>query len=92
MQHTLEGISAYYTVLCDTEKDFAKIHQFHQETQAAQDSSNLDAETSAFMHDQIAITDTTHNAILLYLLHYMASMLENIYVKILNRLTRAEKC
>ncbi|MEG3135235.1 pyruvate dehydrogenase complex transcriptional repressor PdhR [Rouxiella sp. T17] len=75
-RHALEGIAAYYAALRGTEEDLQRIRDCHLVIQTAQDSGDLDAEADAVMQYQVAVTEATHNMVLLHLLRCMGPMLE----------------
>lgn len=75
-RHALEGVAAYYAALRGTNEDLARIGDCHQMIQQVQNSGDLDAETSAVMQFQIAVTEAAHNVVLLHLLRCMEPMLE----------------
>lgn len=75
-RHALEGIAAYYTALRGTDEDFLRIRQYHQQIEVAQASGDRQKEADAVMHYQTAVTEASHNVVLLHLLRCMAPMLE----------------
>ncbi len=74
-RHALEGIAAYYAALRSTDEDRARIRELHQAIERAQQSGDLDAESSAVVQYQIAVTEAAHNVVLLHLLRCMEPML-----------------
>lgn len=76
-RHALEGVAAYYAALRGTEEDFQHIHACHEHILQAQSMADLDAEASAVMQYQFAVTEAAHNVVLLHLLRAMQSMLED---------------
>lgn len=75
-RHALEGIAAYYAALRGTDADFQRIRQCHLQIEKAREAGDLAAESEAVMHYQIAVTEATHNVVLLHLVHSMGPMLE----------------
>ncbi|GKX56302.1 transcriptional regulator PdhR [Leminorella grimontii] len=75
-RHALEGIAAYYAALRGTDEDFLRIRQYHQQIEVAQASGDRQQEADAVMHYQTAVTEASHNVVLLHLLRCMAPMLE----------------
>ncbi|PWC15730.1 pyruvate dehydrogenase complex transcriptional repressor PdhR [Brenneria roseae subsp. americana] len=75
-RHALEGIAAYYAALRGTESDLQRIRDCHAVIQQARDSGDLNAESEAVMQYQVAVTEATHNVVLLHLLRCMGPMLE----------------
>ncbi|ATA26730.1 transcriptional regulator PdhR [Brenneria goodwinii] len=75
-RHALEGIAAYYAALRGTESDLQRIRDCHAVIQQARDAGDLAAESEAVMQYQIAVTEATHNVVLLHLLRCMGPMLE----------------
>lgn len=75
-RHALEGIAAYYAALRGTDEDFQRIRQYHQQIEVAQASGDRQKEADAVMHYQTAVTEASHNVVLLHLLRCMAPMLE----------------
>ncbi|MBG6242424.1 MULTISPECIES: pyruvate dehydrogenase complex transcriptional repressor PdhR [Symbiopectobacterium] len=75
-RHALEGIAAYYAALRGTEEDFQRIRECHTQIEQARASGDLVAESEAVMHYQVAVTEATHNVVLLHLLRCMGPLLE----------------
>lgn len=75
-RHALEGIAAYYAALRGTEEDFQRIRECHTQIEQARASGDLVAESEAVMHYQVAVTEATHNVVLLHLLCCMGPLLE----------------
>lgn len=69
--HALEGIADYYVELRGTDEDQARIRNYHIVIQQTQKSGDLDAEDGTVMQYQIAVTEATHNVVLLHLLRCM---------------------
>jgi len=74
-RHALEGIAAYYAALRGTDEDRVRIRELHHAIELAQTSGDLDAESSAVVQYQIAVTEAAHNVVLLHLLRCMEPML-----------------
>lgn len=75
-RHALEGIAAYYAALRGTDADFVRINDCHQRIIQAQATGDVDQEADAVMEYQIAVTEASHNLVLLHLLRCMEPMLE----------------
>ncbi|SLM64585.1 MULTISPECIES: pyruvate dehydrogenase complex transcriptional repressor PdhR [Dickeya] len=75
-RHALEGIAAYYAALRGTEEDLQRIRDCHALIETARESGDLVAESEAVMQYQVAVTEATHNVVLLHLLRCMGPMLE----------------
>ncbi|ATO34695.1 Pyruvate dehydrogenase complex repressor [Dickeya dianthicola] len=75
-RHALEGIAAYYAALRGTEEDLRRIRDCHTQIETAREASDLEGESEAVMHYQVAVTEATHNVVLLHLLRCMGPMLE----------------
>lgn len=74
-RHALEGVAAYYAALRGTAEDFVRIEQRHIEIQQAQIAGDLDREADAVISYQIAVTEATHNVVLLHLVRAMEPFL-----------------
>lgn len=74
-RHALEGIAAYYAALRGTNEDLLRIRECHQAIETAQKSGRLDAEASAVLQFQIAVTEAAHNVVLLHLVRCMDPIL-----------------
>ncbi|MEA1063609.1 pyruvate dehydrogenase complex transcriptional repressor PdhR [Erwinia sp. HR93] len=74
-RHALEGVAAYYAALRGTDEDVARLRDCYRDIELAQRSGDLDAESSAVMKYQIAVTEAAHNVVLLHLLRCMEPML-----------------
>lgn len=75
-RHALEGIAAYYAALRGTDEDFQRIRTYHQQIETAQASGDKKVEAEAVMQYQTAVTEASHNVVLLHLLRCMAPLLE----------------
>lgn len=74
-RHALEGIAAYYAALRGTDEDFSHIRSCHQAIKQAQESGDRERESDAVLQYQIAVTEASHNVVLLHLLHCMEPIL-----------------
>ncbi|MDR0805476.1 MAG: pyruvate dehydrogenase complex transcriptional repressor PdhR [Enterobacteriaceae bacterium] len=74
-RHALEGIAAYYAALRGTAEDFQHIRDSHQQIEVAQDSGDKQREAEAVMQYQTAVTEASHNVVLLHLLRSMTPLL-----------------
>ncbi len=54
-RHALEGIAAYYAALRSTDEERVRIRELHQAIERAQQSGDLDAESSAVVQYQTAV-------------------------------------
>ncbi|AWH88063.1 pyruvate dehydrogenase complex transcriptional repressor PdhR [Limnobaculum parvum] len=75
-RHALEGIAAYYAALRGTDEDFQRIREYHQQIEIAQASGDKQNEAEAVMQYQTAVTEASHNVVLLHLLRCMTPLLE----------------
>lgn len=75
-RHALEGIAAYYAALRGTDEDISRIRDCHLLIQQAQEGGDLDAEAAAVMQYQIAVTEASHNVVLLHLIRCIGPVLE----------------
>lgn len=86
-RHALEGVSAYYAAMRGTDADRAHIERtFHEATQAAELGAKEQAQ--ALMRFYVAITEASHNVVLLHLVRGMQDILmENMRqnLDVLNR-------
>jgi len=87
-RHALEGISAYFAALRGTDEDYAIIRQIQARIRKAEEERNVEQEAAEVMKSLIAITDATHNVVLLHIVRSLAPLLEqNVLqnLKLLNR-------
>lgn len=75
-RHALEGIAAYYAALRGTDEDFQRIRAYHKQIEVAQASGDKQREAEAVMDYQTAVTEASHNVVLLHLLRCMTPLLE----------------
>ncbi|ACS84484.1 MULTISPECIES: pyruvate dehydrogenase complex transcriptional repressor PdhR [Musicola] len=75
-RHALEGIAAYYAALRGTESDLQRIRDCHAVIDKAREAGDLEAESEAVMQYLVAVTEATHNVVLLHLLRCMGPLLE----------------
>ncbi|MFD2178775.1 pyruvate dehydrogenase complex transcriptional repressor PdhR [Veronia pacifica] len=87
-RHALEGISAYFAALRGTDEDFTRICRFHDQIREAQQVGDLKAEAEAVMHYLIAVTEASHNVVLLHIIRSMAPLLEQNILKNFELLNR----
>ncbi len=87
-RHALEGISAYFAALRGTEEDYTEIRSTQERIHKAIEEKNVAQEAAAVMKSLIAITEATHNIVLLHIVRTLAPLLEqNVLqnLKLLNR-------
>lgn len=87
-RHALEGISAYFAALRGTEEDFTRIRHCQEQVRIAGEEHDLPGEAAAVMESLIAITEASHNVVLLHIVRSLAPLLEqNVLqnLKLLNR-------
>ncbi len=87
-RHALEGISAYFAALRGTEQDYTRIRHCQERVQQATEEKNVTQEAAAVMQSLIAITEASHNVVLLHIVRTLAPLLEqNVLqnLKLLNR-------
>ncbi|RXJ72466.1 pyruvate dehydrogenase complex transcriptional repressor PdhR [Veronia nyctiphanis] len=87
-RHALEGISAYFAALRGTDEDFERICRFHDQIRQAQQQGDLKAEAEAVMHYLIAVTEASHNVVLLHIIRSLAPLLEQNILKNFELLNR----
>ncbi|MCG3759085.1 pyruvate dehydrogenase complex transcriptional repressor PdhR [Vibrio cincinnatiensis] len=75
-RHALEGISAYFAALRGTNEDFARIQASVVRISEMQTKNDLEAEAVSVMEFLIAITEATHNVVLLHIVRSLAPLLE----------------
>lgn len=76
-RYALEGISAYYAALRGTDADFQHIRDCYQRIINTQQSGDPEAKALAVMEYQLAVTQASHNVILIHLLRSMSSILQS---------------
>lgn len=75
-RHAMEGISAYFAALRGTEEDFARIQHCLERIHHAKESKDLEAESAEVMQFLIALTEASHNVVLLHIVRSFAPLLE----------------
>lgn len=75
-RHAMEGVSAYFAALRGTEEDFAKIARCQQKVEQAILNHDVVLESKAVMEVLIAITEASHNLVLLHVVRSLAPLLE----------------
>jgi len=75
-RHALEGISAYFAALRGTDEDFERIKDSVAKIGEVQKQNDFEAEASAVMAFLIAITEATHNVVILHIVRSLAPLLE----------------
>ena len=75
-RHALEGISAHFAALRGTAEDFARIQSSVLKISEAQEKHDFEAEASTVMEFLIAITEATHNVVILHIVRSLAPLLE----------------
>lgn len=76
-RYSLEGLSSYFAALRGNQEDLAKINQSHDEILSAQQRRDLDAEVKAVIKYLIAVTEASHNIVLLHVMQSLAPILEH---------------
>lgn len=76
-RHSLEGICAYYAALRGTDDDFQRIRERYQRIVETQQSGDHGAKAQAITDYQLAVTQSTHNVVLIHLLNAMSSIVQN---------------
>jgi GntR family transcriptional repressor for pyruvate dehydrogenase complex len=87
-RHALEGITAYFAALRGTEEDFAQIQACVARIGETQKANDVEAEASIVMEFLIALTEASHNVVLLHIVRSLAPLLEqNVHqnLKLLHR-------
>ncbi|RKF20868.1 pyruvate dehydrogenase complex transcriptional repressor PdhR [Alginatibacterium sediminis] len=72
----VEGISAYYAAIRGTDADIEKVQSCYQEIELAQTDANTEAEAQAVLKFYEAITEASHNLILLHLVRGLSALLK----------------
>lgn len=75
-RHALEGISSYFAALRGTDQDLNRICKCHDNIRYAQQNGDLKAEATAVMQYLIAVTEASHNVVLLHIVRSLAPLLE----------------
>lgn len=75
-RHAMEGVSAYFAALRGTEEDFSNIARCQQQVEQAILDKDVYLESKAVMAVLIAITEASHNLVLLHIVRSLAPLLE----------------
>ncbi len=84
----MEGISAYFAALRGTEQDFARIQACLEKISAEQTKQNVEAEAAAVMAFLVALTEASHNVVLLHIVRSLSPLLEQNVLQNLKLLHR----
>lgn len=76
-RHALEGISAYYAALRGTDADFQLIRDCYQQIINTQESGEPADKAQAIIEYQLAVTQASHNVVLIHLLRSMSAILQS---------------
>ncbi len=87
-RHALEGISAFYAALRGTETDYQQIKDSFADIEAAKKTGNLEQEAKEVVRFYIAVTEASHNLVLLHLLRGLSPLLEQNVLHNLEQLQR----
>ncbi|MGL1041537.1 pyruvate dehydrogenase complex transcriptional repressor PdhR [Vibrio vulnificus] len=87
-RHAMEGISAYFAALRGTEQDFARIQACLEKISAEQTKQNVEAEAAAVMAFLVALTEASHNVVLLHIVRSLSPLLEQNVLQNLKLLHR----
>ena len=90
-RHAMEGISAYFAALRGTDEDFARIQECLAVIAKSQQNKDVEAEAQAVMQFLIAITEASHNLVLLHIVRSLAPLLEQNVLQNLNLLHRRDE-
>lgn len=75
-RHAMEGVSAYFAALRGTQEDFERIERYQKLAAQATLEKNMSEEVCAVMKMLIAITEGSHNMVLLHIVKSLAPLLE----------------
>ncbi|GAD91131.1 MULTISPECIES: pyruvate dehydrogenase complex transcriptional repressor PdhR [Vibrio] len=75
-RHALEGISAYFAALRGTAEDFQRITECQKSLSIPVNSDDIESETKAIMEFLIAISEASHNVVLLHIVRSLAPLLQ----------------
>lgn len=75
-RHALEGISSYFAALRGTEQDLIRVCSCHDSIREAQKQGDSKAEANAVMQYLIAVTEASHNVVLLHIIRSLSPLLE----------------
>ncbi len=87
-RHALEGISSYFAALRGTEQDLSRICICHDMILAAQREGALSKEMKAVMQYLIAVTEASHNLVLLHIVRSLTPLLEQNILQNFTQLNR----
>ncbi|RUO26603.1 pyruvate dehydrogenase complex transcriptional repressor PdhR [Aliidiomarina minuta] len=75
-RHALEGVSAFYAALRGNDADHARIQQaFNEASEAAETDKDTKNQAAALMNFYVAVTEASHNVVLLHLVRGMQELL-----------------
>lgn len=75
-RHAMEGISAYFAALRGTEEDFKRVQACLNQIVLQQSSANVETEAACVVEFLIALTEASHNVVLLHIVRSLAPLLE----------------
>lgn len=86
-RHALEGVSAFYAALRGNDADHQRIKQSFADATAAEEDDSA-AQAAALMNFYVAVTEASHNVVLLHLVRGMQELLMENMRQNLDVLTR----
>ena len=89
-RHAMEGISAYFAAVRGTEEDFIRIRECQQRICKAQEEKDIVCEVGAVMDSLVAITEASHNLVLLHIIRSLLPLLEQNVLQNLKQLYRRQ--
>ncbi|WP_394211630.1 pyruvate dehydrogenase complex transcriptional repressor PdhR [Enterovibrio calviensis] len=89
-RHALEGVSSYFAALRGTEEDLTRVCHCHDNIREAQQLGDIKAEAAAVMQYLIAVTEASHNVVLLHIMRSLAPLLEHNILQNFELLNRRE--
>ncbi|GAD78515.1 pyruvate dehydrogenase complex transcriptional repressor PdhR [Vibrio ezurae] len=75
-RHALEGITAYFAALRGTVEDFQRIAQCQKMLSIPMKSDDIESEAKAIIEFLIAISEASHNVVLLHIVRSLAPLLQ----------------
>ncbi|MGX9418531.1 pyruvate dehydrogenase complex transcriptional repressor PdhR [Vibrio sp. RC27] len=75
-RHAMEGIAAYFAAIRGTEEDFKRIKSCLSQIVLEQNSANVEVEAENVVEFLIALTEASHNVVLLHIVRSLAPLLE----------------
>ncbi|CAM4069939.1 pyruvate dehydrogenase complex transcriptional repressor PdhR [Vibrio neonatus] len=75
-RHALEGISAYFAALRGTVEDFQRITECQKLLNIPVNGDDIESEAKAIMEFLIAISEASHNVVLLHIVRSLAPLLQ----------------